>query len=652
MDPPVSREDFPRMGRTEPIQRRDTAGRASAHVRRLLIVALVAAGLSGCAGISVKQYSVLDRGSVELESGQSASISEAIRLLQAGRQIDRGHPETAISYYREAALAVLPELLRDGVSTEPASVDSNGAQSTYSRAIEYAVLTAERQAKSEGLSWVEVLARGGIGVRGNVGAYPAEQWTEVEPARSFKVSGLRHLNAREGLGAPLCLSRRLPPNLPCPENHYPRVMCSSAESVLRPGTEPGDPPAILELHDPIQQPASIWLPPSGDRPVPLAFDLTTPLARQFQDTKLSLIGPLTVFFPSSFDGRGGIYMIDPYDPEKIPVIFVHGLMSSPLAWTNAMNDLRGDPALRERYQFWMFFYSTGNSIAKSAALLRHSLAEVQQEFDPAGNNPTFNQTVLVGHSMGGLLARIAVSSSGDSVWKAIFKVPPEKLDIKPEYRDDLIRLTHFDPVPMISRVVFISTPHRGSPLGDELIGRISSSLIRLPSNVGELRDAILKNQMYTKIKPEFMKNRQLTSVAQLGQKNPIIPIINGLRISQEVPYHSIIGYNGKEPLPEGGDGVVPYLSAHIDGALTELVVSSDHSAQETQEAIVEMRRILRLHLKECDAATDAVARGEAPLARLTRPPGPTPIRYELTPPAQAPPAVTQAATEPAGSVVR
>jgi hypothetical protein len=245
-----------------------------------------------------------------------------------------------------------------------------------------------------------------------------------------------------------------------------------------------------------------------------------------------------------------------------------------------------------------------------------------------------------------------VSSSGDSVWKAVFKVPPEKLDIKPEYRDDLIRLTHFEPVPMISRVVFISTPHRGSPLGDELIGRISSSLIRLPSSVGELRDAILKNQMYTKIKPEFLKNRQLTSVAQLGQKNPIIPIINGLKISEDVPYHSIIGYNGEVPLPGGGDGVVPYPSAHIDDALSELVVTSDHSAQETQEAIVEMRRILRLHLAECDAETDAVARGESPVARLTRPPGPTPIRYALTPPAEGPTAITRSTSMPADVVAR
>jgi pimeloyl-ACP methyl ester carboxylesterase len=621
-------------------------------VSRLIVVNVLVVSFLGCAGISVKHYAVLDREELESPASGSAATSEAIGLIQAGRQIERSHPETAISYYREAALAVFPELLRKGVSIEPGTVDPNGPQRTYRRAIEYAALVAERQAKSEGTHWTKVLAKGGIGVRGYVGGYSPERWSEVEPARSFRVSGLRHMNARDGLGAPLLLSRRLPPNPPPPESHFPHIMCNSAETVLRPGVQEGDPPAILELNDPIAQPSMVWIPPAGGTPIPLAYDITTPLARQFQDTKLSLIGPLTVFFPSSFDGRAGIYMIDPYDPEKIPVIFVHGLMSSPLAWTNAMNDLRGDPALRERYQFWMFFYSTGNSIAKSAAHLRTSLSEIQAEYDPTGNNPNFNRTVLIGHSMGGLLSRIAVSSSGESVWKAIFKVPPEELDIKPEYRSDLFHLTHFDPVPMISRVVFISTPHQGSPLGDALIGRISSSLIRLPSNVEELRDAILKNQMYTKIKPEFMKNRQLTSIAQLGQQNPIISIIGGLRISEKVPYHSIIGYDGKEPLPGGGDGVVPYESAHLDGAMSELVVTSDHSAQETQPAIVEMRRILRLHLAEGDAAIDAMAHGEQPAFRVTRPEGPTPIRYELTPPARPPELMTQSNPEGPENEVR
>ncbi len=107
-------------------------------------------------------------------------------------------------------------------------------------------------------------------------------------------------------------------------------------------------------------------------------------------------------------------------------------------------------------------------------------------------------------------------------------------------------------------------------------------------------------------------------------------------MSEAVPFHSIIGYNGKEPLPAGGDGVVPYTSAHVDGALSELIVSSDHSSEENDTAIQEMRRILTVHYNEYALQRQARTRGEKPPARITRPPGQTPVRYALTPPAEPP----------------
>ena len=48
------------------------------------------------------------------------------------------------------------------------------------------------------------------------------------------------------------------------------------------------------------------------------------------------------------------------------------------------------------------------------------------------------------------------------------------------------------------------------------------------------------------------------------------------------------------PLAESSDGVVPYASAHLDGALSEKVIPSWHSVQESPQAILEIRRILRL----------------------------------------------------------
>ena len=164
------------------------------------------------------------------------------------------------------------------------------------------------------------------------------------------------------------------------------------------------------------------------------------------------------------------------------------------------------------------------------------------------------------------------------------------------------------------------------------MGRVTSRLIRVPADILQIRETLAQANGQAKVSKEFRGTRYATGVAQLGVGNPVLQAINQLPMSADVPYHSIVGYNGKEPLPEGGDGVVPYKSAHIEGALSELVVSSDHSAQETDNAIREMRRILTIHYNEYALERRALSLGEKPAPRITRPSGPTPVRYALTTP--------------------
>ncbi len=414
--------------------------------------------------------------------------------------------------------------------------------------------------------------------------------------------------------------------------HFPNLLYRSASAVLRPGAGPNEPPAVLELHDPVSNPDLRWRPAAGAASLPLAYDLTVPLGRQLHVRNLNLVGALGVFFPSEYDGKTGIYMLDPYEPGKIPVVFVHGLMSSPEAWTNAMNDLRGNPELRKRYQFWMFFYSTGNPLLASGARFRKALNEMRSELDPGRQDPAFDRMVLVGHSMGGLLSQLAISKSGQTLWNTASKVSPDQIEMDRQIKDLLMEAMFFEPVPTVRRVVFISTPHRGSPLGDDLVGQVTSRLIRVPADILQIRETLAQANGQAKVSEEFRGTRYATGVAQLGVGNPVLQAINRLPMSADVPYHSIVGYNGKEPLPAGGDGVVAYKSAHIEGALSELVVSSDHSAQETDNAIREMRRILTIHYNEYALERRALSLGEKPAPRITRPSGPTPVRYALTTP--------------------
>jgi hypothetical protein len=206
----------------------------------------------------------------------------------------------------------------------------------------------------------------------------------------------------------------------------------------------------------------------------------------------------------------------------------------------------------------------------------------------------------------------------------------------PELKDLMMQALIFEPVPMVRRVVFVSTPHRGSPLGDELVGRLASQMIRVPNDILQIRRTLAHYNGQLTSSEAFRGTRYATSVAQLGVGNPVLQSINKLLMSEAVPYHSIVGYNGKEPLPAGGDGVVPYLSAHVDGALSELVVSSDHSAEETETAIAEMKRILTVHHDEYALVRQALKRGKRLPTRMTRPAGQTPVRYALTPPPEQP----------------
>ena len=175
----------------------------------------------------------------------------------------------------------------------------------------------------------------------------------------------------------------------------------------------------------------------------------------------------------------GLYMLRPYAPGKIPVVFVHGLTSSPVAFVQAINDFQNDPVLSARYQFWMFVYPTGRPIVRSALRLREALGRAEAAY---GADPAFHRMVVVGHSMGGILTHMIVSDSGREVWDGVLNVPPEALRASPATRAALDQLLFFHPLPYVRRVVFIATPHRGSRLANGLVGRFFGGRIRPPAD--------------------------------------------------------------------------------------------------------------------------------------------------------------------------
>ena len=141
---------------------------------------------------------------------------------------------------------------------------------------------------------------------------------------------------------------------------------------------------------------------------------------------------------------------------------MHGTASSAGRWADLVNDLLSDPRIRDNFEFWFFTYDTGNPIAYSAARLRNALRAAVQRFDPEGKDPAMHQMVLMGHSQGGLLVKLMVVDTGTKFWDNVSTVPLEELKLSEESRQLLQESLFVEPLPFVSRVIFLCTPHRGS----------------------------------------------------------------------------------------------------------------------------------------------------------------------------------------------
>ena len=326
----------------------------------------------------------------------------------------------------------------------------------------------------------------------------------------------------------------------------------------------------------------------------LAADFSAPIAYLLSQGKNSSIDIQSLFFSDTNFKNTGLLQIDEYDPNKIPVVFVHGLLCRPEAWTPAVNQLLTDPEIRSRYQFWFYLYPTGLPVWWSAAKLRTELDRYRAEVDSFHKNPKLDQIVLVGHSMGGLISSLMVRKGGEDLWKQFTDTPPEKLKISGAAKENLLKIVNFEPREDIRRVIFISTPHQGSQLAMNPLAGFFSNLVRLP-NLSTSRDRlVMVNSIRNHLRDLFVA--PANSIRFLRAKSPLLLAILKLPMSERATYHSVIGDQGKGDTPYSSDGVVPYWSSHLPNAKSEKIVPSGHGANEDPGGIEEIRRILRLHL--------------------------------------------------------
>jgi triacylglycerol esterase/lipase EstA (alpha/beta hydrolase family) len=339
--------------------------------------------------------------------------------------------------------------------------------------------------------------------------------------------------------------------------------------------------AALSLHDP-ERAARVRLAGADS---PLAGDFTAPLA-SFPHRSELILGLLGMVLAERFSAESGLFMLEPYHPERVPVILVHGLLSTPQMWLNTINEIEGDPELRGRVQFWVFWYPTGTPISLNALKLHEGLDTAQRRYGlPQG-------VVLVGHSMGGLLSRVQVTDSGRAIWNQTFKGRADELFRQLPAHNILKQALVVRSNPTVKREIFICVPHRGSQMAIGSIGNLGRKLISLPASFlfsMEKRIGVPFEKLFGK------GSKPPTSIDGLSPHSPLLTAIDKLPI--QAPHHSIIGDRGRGDTPNSSDGTVPYWSSHLDSAQSELIVPGPHGSYELPETIAELRRILKLHLR-------------------------------------------------------
>ena len=351
-------------------------------------------------------------------------------------------------------------------------------------------------------------------------------------ASDFEVSGLATSRNQYGLGVPLIGVRVTDPKKEerAPqERFFPDEMAFPLTAFLVPNSRLRDPgenvdeprKCTLALKDPVRERA-VGQPPNM---IALETDLTTPLAYMWSRSDLDKFRWSGLRHPEQGMQRANLLMIRPYEPGKIPVVMVHGLISTPLAWIPMLNELLRDPAIQEHYQFFLYMYPTGVPLPIAAASLRDSLSQAKLLFNPDGRDPAFDRMVLLGHSMGGLLSHLMAVSSGDQLWRLNSDKTFDEIIGPRNVLDELQRLLFFEPLPFVARVVFLGTPHRGSDMSRGVVGRVGAGLINDPDHIARLLYQLVKDN------PDAFDRRHFrrfpTSIETLEPNSPILMALLG-----------------------------------------------------------------------------------------------------------------------------
>jgi pimeloyl-ACP methyl ester carboxylesterase len=524
---------------------------------------------------SCTQLAVVSEKAPARFQATSGTNQAIVKTIDRAQGLQQSQPLVALEAYANAARDSLHKLERDSANTE--------ARRCYNFAVA-GIFSVIRQDKLD--PWTQPVhfgANSELTLTGKKDPAKPEQnpaLYEFVPTDALRYHGayVKDDVKRDGIGAPLVAVRPLTPEQAAELYTPPAIYYGVTGFAEFEGSR-----CILSIKDPL---ASETVAVEG-RTYPMAANFTGALAMTLAKEKPQKLGLVRLLRPQEYASTFRVARLEPYNPNKSVVLVIHGLMDTPVTWVPLINDLRSDKDIRRNYQFWFYSYPSGYPYPYSALILRQELDAIEKKF------PLRKKMVVIGHSMGGCISRTLITDTGNKLWVEAFGKPPEQTDMPAESKHLLAGAIILKHRPEIGRIIFMSTPHRGSDLASNWVGRIGSMLVKTPSKLTTI-DQIIRAD----IKPDpaaLQLKRFPNSVDTLAPNNRFVVAINKVPITPGIPYYSIVGDRGRGDTPNSSDGVVAYWSSHLDGARSEFIAPCNHSSPLNPQAIAEVHRILKLN---------------------------------------------------------
>lgn len=533
---------------------------------------------------------------------QSPALDAADASWRAATEAERANSSLCVDHYYHTATLTWPYL-----GPQVPEVDRQRAWQLYHSSLSKLVEAGQRFYRLEPNRGLKVNTPHGAGyVSIEYAGFPwqPDDFNRLEPASiTNQDPKIDRAILHNGLGVPLVAFRQRPEA----NDFLAGRTAFAATAVLEPGASGGNVvqamysspdrsvPTIATLR--LIDPTRIDQLTIDGQAVPIARNLSTSVSDSLSKTEDSPIDRL--IRPDSSNEFDGLQMLEPYQPGKIPIIFVHGLISDRSTWSNMTNELRAVPWINARYQFWYFQYPTGEPFLRSAMTLREQTYAAVRQIDPQGQDVALSQMVLIGHSMGGLVSKLQATYSSTTIWDAYANRPFPAIQGSPQNLDIVSRLFFFEPAPFVKRVVFIGTPHQGASMASRSIGRLAATMVQEPPDRQQMHRLLVAANPGV-FRSDFQQ-RIPTSIDLLEPNSPLLSAMSRLEFASNVRIHSIVG------IRQGGfgaasDGVVPVTSARHPGATSEYFINASHGQlTRHKESITEVSRILAEHLYEAAA---------------------------------------------------